>query len=117
VGCTSAFVAELWGVLQDLRIARDQGMQNILLQVDSEPVVKSIKEGKVGCMSRVPLVRAIIDLMKQLRPVYVIHNFIYMASLACDMEVDNMTYEEPPAPLHLISFDVKEIFTPRFITV
>ena len=40
VGCTTTFLAELWGVLQDLRIARDQGMQNILLQVDSESVVK-----------------------------------------------------------------------------
>ena len=40
VRCTITFVAELWGVLQGLRIARDQGMQNILLQVDSESVVK-----------------------------------------------------------------------------
>ncbi|KAG5106372.1 hypothetical protein JHK82_043342 [Glycine max] len=46
VRCTIAFVAELWGVLQGLRIARDQGMQNILLQVDSEFVVKS-KEAKL----------------------------------------------------------------------
>ncbi|KAG4954763.1 hypothetical protein JHK87_040357 [Glycine soja] len=47
VGCTSTFVVELWGVLQGLCIARDQGMQNILLQVDSEPDVKSIKEAKL----------------------------------------------------------------------
>ena len=67
MGCTSAFVAELWRVLQGLR------MQNILLQVDLESVVKSTEGGKVGCMSGAPLVRTITDLMKQLRSIYVIH--------------------------------------------
>ena len=56
VGCTSAFIAELWGVLQGLRIARDQGMKNILLQVDSEYVVKSIqKEAKLDACLEHPM--------------------------------------------------------------
>ncbi|RZB87410.1 hypothetical protein D0Y65_027161 [Glycine soja] len=59
-------VRDAWliGLSKDLCIARDQGVQNILLQVDLESVIRSIEEGKVGCMSGASLVQAITKLMK-----------------------------------------------------
>lgn len=35
VGITSAFVAELWGVHQGLQVARQKGIQSLILQIDS----------------------------------------------------------------------------------
>ncbi|MCI36758.1 ribonuclease H protein, partial [Trifolium medium] len=45
VGLCSAFVAELWGVVEGLRYAYRLGFKKIELNVDSEVVVRVLKNG------------------------------------------------------------------------
>jgi hypothetical protein len=46
VGRSSAFIAELWGVLEGLRYVRSLGFNKIELNIDSEVVVRVIKTGR-----------------------------------------------------------------------
>ncbi|PNX90804.1 ethylene responsive transcription factor 1b [Trifolium pratense] len=43
VGMCNAFVAELWGVLEGLRLVRRLGFNKVELNIDSQAVVQAIK--------------------------------------------------------------------------
>ncbi|GAU10806.1 hypothetical protein TSUD_425900, partial [Trifolium subterraneum] len=47
VGLCSAFVAELWGVLEGLRCVQRLGFSNVELNIDSEVVVQVMRERRV----------------------------------------------------------------------
>jgi len=48
LGCCSAYIAELWGVFEGLKIASSCGIQKLDLHVDSSAVVSTITSTKGG---------------------------------------------------------------------
>ncbi|KAK2365373.1 Polynucleotidyl transferase, ribonuclease H superfamily protein [Trifolium repens] len=48
LGTASAYMAELWGLHEGLLLARSCCVQQLEIQLDSNVVVCSLKEGKIG---------------------------------------------------------------------
>jgi ribonuclease HI len=48
VGVCSAFVAELWGVLEGLKYVRSRGFRKVELNIDSLTVVQVLKSGRLS---------------------------------------------------------------------
>jgi ribonuclease HI len=44
----SAYIAELWGVFEGLRLARERGISKIKVQVDSRVVVQTLNSSNFG---------------------------------------------------------------------
>ncbi|KAG5033073.1 hypothetical protein JHK85_017055 [Glycine max] len=65
IGICYAFVAELWGVYEGLKLAFIEGCSCLEVQVDSKAVVASIKGGKQGCVMGVRLIVGIRQLLAQ----------------------------------------------------
>jgi hypothetical protein len=63
VGLCSAFVAELWGVVEGLRYAYHLGFRQIELNIDSVAVVQAIKSGKSKSMMGNSLLKQIKRLL------------------------------------------------------
>ncbi|MCH94217.1 ribonuclease H protein, partial [Trifolium medium] len=63
IGKSSAFVAEMWGVVEGLRLAKRMGFRKVELNVDSETVVNAIRSGKLCSSVGVALAKEIRRLM------------------------------------------------------
>ncbi|GAU50328.1 hypothetical protein TSUD_290640 [Trifolium subterraneum] len=48
LGICSAYLAELWGVLDGLRLARERGITKLKVQVDSRVVVQTLNSSNIG---------------------------------------------------------------------
>ncbi|CAJ2661468.1 unnamed protein product [Trifolium pratense] len=63
IGICSAYVAELWGVLECLKLARLRGVTKIELHVDSHVVVKTLQSRSVGSPDARILVQSIMKML------------------------------------------------------
>ncbi|KAL4330206.1 hypothetical protein AHAS_Ahas13G0376900 [Arachis hypogaea] len=64
IGNCSAFIAELWGVVQGLNLARRLGMKKIMVECDSEGVVKLLNGERKLERHHNSLIRMISELKK-----------------------------------------------------
>ncbi|CAJ2650297.1 unnamed protein product [Trifolium pratense] len=63
VGLCSAFIAELWGVVEGLRYAHQLGFRKVELNIDSEAVVRVLKDGTSNSMAGNSLLKHIRNLL------------------------------------------------------
>lgn len=125
LGTCSAYIAELWGVLDGLLIARDRGFSKIDVQVDSMIVMNQLSNSGPVSVSGAALVNRIRALLSLYWEVRFSHCYREanscadaMASIGCNQEVILCLYEFPPAivsPLWLADFI--GVSTPRVISV
>ncbi|GAU16889.1 hypothetical protein TSUD_368390 [Trifolium subterraneum] len=94
-GICSAYLAELWGVLDGLRLAPEGGITKLKVQVDSRVVVQSLNSPNIG--------NACADAL---------------ANMGCDHGPGLRVYDQCPSSLSsLLLMDVMEISTSRVISV
>ncbi|GAU17428.1 hypothetical protein TSUD_233050 [Trifolium subterraneum] len=121
----SAFVAELWGVLEGLRCARRLGFMYVEMEIDSAAVVKALKDRCVKSPMGAALAKQVWQLLDMEWNIEILH--IYreankcadaMANLGCSLGYDVILYADCPLPLReMLAFDNMGISTPRFISV
>ncbi|MCH87362.1 ribonuclease H protein [Trifolium medium] len=96
----SAYVAELWGVFEGLKIARARGFRKIELQVDSQVVVNTLATDRSGSSDGWTLVHNIKRLLELDWEVSILHeaNSVAdaLANLACLSDGDMVVYESCP---------------------
>jgi ribonuclease HI len=76
LGDTTAYMAELWGIYEGLRMARRRGVEKLELRSDSQVIVRSLQEDNNGSsIMGCALMKRIRDLLKGSWDVKVIHVF------------------------------------------
>jgi ribonuclease HI len=121
----SAYLTELWGVIDGLRLARDRGITKLKVQVDSRVVVQTLNSSNTGSVVGWRLIREIRQLLALDWEIRICH--IYreanacadaLANMGCDQGLGLRVYEQCPASLSsLLLMDVMGIATPRVISV
>ncbi|KAK2379785.1 Polynucleotidyl transferase, ribonuclease H superfamily protein [Trifolium repens] len=125
LGICSAYVAELWGVLEGLRYARNLGFTRIELNVDSSVVDHVLRRQGNNSPTGSALINQIRRLMDLDWEVVVKHSYReankcadVLANIGCTLDSHIMYYESCPSECHLVwSADVLGIATPRLIPV
>lgn len=94
-----AFVAELWGLHEELKLAFSKGISCLEVHVDSKSMVDSIKGGKNGCVVGLRLIKGIQQLLAQEWTIKLVSIFKEankcvdaIANEACEMEEDLMIF-------------------------
>ncbi|MCH99988.1 ribonuclease H protein, partial [Trifolium medium] len=103
LGPCSAFVAELWGILEGITIAKDRNIMRIEVQVDSKAVLQYLTSPKNGSIRGRRLVRKIRELIEQgievqFKHVYREANRVadWLANLGCNLANGSTLFEFPP---------------------
>jgi ribonuclease HI len=125
IGDCSAFVAELWGVLEGLRYVRRMGYTAVELNVDCVSVEKTIKEGVTDSRLGRALVNKIRRLLEMDWNVVVSHSYREanrcadaLANIACSLDYNLKIYESCPTQIrHLLLADIMGIATSRLISM
>jgi ribonuclease HI len=81
IGLCSAFIAELWGVFEGLKLAYMLGFKNVELEVDSDAVVGVIKRGCTMSYAGSTLLKRICQLLEKDWSVEISH--IYREANKC----------------------------------
>jgi len=123
LGVCSAYVAELWGVLEGLKMARERGFHKVELDVDSKVVVSNLVDGKGGPVTGLSLLTNIISLLELNWEVRICHTFREansfadaLANLACDGGSSLIIYEQCHVHMRLCFLaDYVGVATPRLI--
>lgn len=93
IGATNSFLAELWGLREGLRLARNQGFTNITVEMDSVAVVQVLTRDEGTPMISNGLVADCKLLMSQFRNVKITH--IYREGNTCPDFLANMGQNAP----------------------
>ncbi|CAJ2673373.1 unnamed protein product [Trifolium pratense] len=125
VGVGSAFVAELWGVLEGLKYAKRKGYRKIDLNIDSVAVMKVIKSGKTNSSLGTSLVKSIKKLLDEDWEVKISHSYREanrsadaLTSMGCTLNYNIVYFETCSINIReLIHADVLGISTPRLISL
>ncbi|KAK5818499.1 uncharacterized protein LOC108477987 [Gossypium arboreum] len=119
LGTCSIFEAELWGILDGLKLIQRRGHNNVIIHSDSLEVVKAIHEcGSKGSTSA--MIRRIHRILSQesqwiLRHISRENNYYadYLAKLAFEREEDLHLFESPPDEvLDSLKSDKERLFAP-----
>jgi ribonuclease HI len=125
IGLCSAFVAELWGVLEGLRCVRRLGFLKVELNIDSLAVVQVVKERRVNSTLGITLARQIWKLLDLEWTVEISHTYREankcadaLANVGCTLDYDLVFFEDCPAVIsETFTHDRLGISTPRLICV
>jgi ribonuclease HI len=125
VGVCSAFVAELWGVLEGLQYARRLRFMAVELNIDSVTVVQVIKTGKLSSPIGLPLVKQIRRYLELDWEVMIVHAYResnncadVLANIGCTLDREIIFYDFcPPQVRDSLVADELGITTPRLISV
>jgi ribonuclease HI len=125
LGTCSAFVAELWGILEGMKLAKDRNIQRLEVQVDSKAVLQCVSSSKNGSIRGRRLVRKIREIMAQDIEVHFQHVYReankvadWLANLGCNLANGTTLFEYPPREVQsLVDDDVLEVSTSRIIRV
>ncbi|CAJ2630505.1 uncharacterized protein LOC123911572 [Trifolium pratense] len=98
VGNATAYIAELWGVYEGLKLARRRGFERVELRIDSMVVVRSIQGQKVGSVAADKVADA-------------------LATMGCSLK-ETRVLEEPSFDLEQLCLaDVLGVSTPHVISM
>jgi ribonuclease HI len=125
LGPCSAFVAELWGIFEGMKLAKSRNIPRLEVQVDSTAVLQCLSSANNGSIRGRRLVRKIQGLMEQdievqFKHVYREANKVadWLANLGCTLANGSIFYEFPPREVQaLVDDDVSEVSTSRMIRV
>jgi L1 cell adhesion molecule like protein len=125
LGSCNAYLAELWGVLDGLKLAYDRGFKKIALHIDSYVVVQTLQSDKDGSVVGWRVIHEIKRLLAMEWEVRICHSYREantcadaLANLGCDHEPGMRVYEQCPAWLSsLLLADAMGITTPRVISL
>jgi ribonuclease HI len=73
LGDTTAYMAELWGIYEGLKIANQRGVTRLELRTDSRVIAPSLQERKNGSIMGCTLMKKIRNLLDHLWEVHIIH--------------------------------------------
>jgi ribonuclease HI len=110
LGKCSAYVAELWGVLEGLQYAWQLGYRKLEINVDSIVVVQVLKKGGTCSAMGLALVKKIKRLIQLEWEIVISHSYREanfcadaLASMGCLLDGNTMYFEECPSQMnHLI---------------
>jgi ribonuclease HI len=125
VGRCSAFIAELWGILEGLRYVKSMGFTKIELNIDSEAVVRVVQTGRSQSTAGGVLVEQISKMMSLDWEVEVRHTYREankcadaLANYGCMSRVDIQFFTCCPDFIkELFVADSLGISTPRLISL
>lgn len=125
MGSCSAFVAELWGVMEDLNLARAKGYRNVVLNLDLDIVVRILQGHALANTSGASLIMRIKKLLTIDWNVCVSHIFReankcadVLANLGCEVGSHLVIFERLPVQLaQVLLADVMGVSTPRLVHV
>jgi ribonuclease HI len=123
VGNCSAFIAELWGVLEGLCLAHRMGFPNVELSVDSQAVVQVLKAGKVYSKHGMAILKKIRDMLALDWIVEISHEYREankcadaLANIGCSLDRDMVFFVECPLEIrHILLDDELGHSSPRLI--
>jgi hypothetical protein len=64
-GDTTAYMAELWSIYEELRLAQRRGVMRLELQTDSQVIAQSLNDSTSGCIRGCALVKRIRSLQNE----------------------------------------------------
>ncbi|PNX58030.1 ribonuclease H [Trifolium pratense] len=125
VGLCSAFIAELWGVLEGLRYVHRLGFKKVELNIDSEAVVRVIQNRRSNSSMGSSVMKQIwrfmeMDWIIEISHVYREANKCAdaMANIGCCLDYEVVYYNACPSQLaETYAADLLGITTPRFISL
>ncbi|PNX95557.1 ribonuclease H [Trifolium pratense] len=123
VGQCSAFVAELWGVLEGLLLAKRLGFSTVELSIDSKAVVHVVISGRTQGADGYAIVKKIRRLLKMDWNVKILHEYREankcadaLANIGCNLDHEVIFYEACPMEIgYILLADQLGISTPRLI--
>ncbi|GAU11214.1 hypothetical protein TSUD_342040 [Trifolium subterraneum] len=125
LGRCNAYLAELWGVYEGLRLAWNYGATKLKLQVDSSVVAYTLNGSNAGSVIGWRLIEEIRRLLALEWEVKVCHSYREanacadaLANMGCEHGLGLRMYDQcPPRLSSLLLADVMGITTPRIIAV
>lgn len=85
LGSSTSVMAELWGLVLGLRLARDVGISSLRIEMDSRVVVNMIILRRSQCLMFQPLLEEALDLVDDARWVCSIHHIYREANYCADI--------------------------------
>ncbi|GAU38338.1 hypothetical protein TSUD_61990 [Trifolium subterraneum] len=125
VGICSVFVAESWGVFEGLSYVHRLGFRKVVLHIDSEVVVRVIKNGSSDSSAGSSLLTQIWRLLEMDWIVEVSHTYREanncadaLANLGCSLDYDTVIFNDfPPQIRNIFDTDLMGISSPRLISL
>ncbi|KAK2430741.1 Polynucleotidyl transferase, ribonuclease H superfamily protein [Trifolium repens] len=123
IGLCSAFVAELWGVFEGLKLAQIKGFEKVEICVDSQAVINGIRKGDGGNAMGFRLVQRIRQMLELNWEVSISYNYREanrcadgLANLAFTLLEEIEYYDVCPDLIKsLYDDDVSGVTTPRLV--
>ncbi|GAU38532.1 hypothetical protein TSUD_320040 [Trifolium subterraneum] len=123
VGNCSAFVAELWRVLEGLCLAQRMGFFNVELSIDSQAVVQVLKVGKVHSIHGMAILKRIRGMLVLNWVVEISHEYREankcpdaLANIGCPLDREVVFYEDCPFEIgHILLDDELGHSSPKLI--
>jgi ribonuclease HI len=125
LGDTTAYMAELWGVFEGLKLAKRRGVTKLDLRIDSEVIVKSLQARKNGSAMGCTLMKKIYKVLEDFQEVRITHVFReanrcadMLANMGCS-NIDNILYfEYPPVEvMQIVDDDYRGVSFPRLVSL
>jgi ribonuclease HI len=125
LGDTTAYMAELWGVFEGLKLAKRRGVTKLDLRIDSEVIVKSLQARKNGSTMGCTLMKKIYKVLEDFQEVRITHVFReanrcadMLANMGCS-NIDNILYfEYPPVEvMQIVDDDYRGVSFPRLVSM
>ncbi|PNX92395.1 ribonuclease H [Trifolium pratense] len=120
VGNCSAFVAELWGVLEGLLLAKRLGFSNVELSIDSHVVVHVVSSGRHQGDGGYSIIKKIRRLLRLDWNIKISHEYreLNKCAVGCKLDHDVIFYEACPTKIRdILLVDEQGITSPRLIVV
>ncbi|KAK2417534.1 Polynucleotidyl transferase, ribonuclease H superfamily protein [Trifolium repens] len=120
LGDTTAYIAELWGIYEGLRLAQRRGVTRLEMQIDSQVIAQTLKDNTNGSGMGCALIKRIRSLLDGQWEVKIMH--IYREANRCADMLANMGsegvseiefFERPPSRvLQIVEDDVRSVSYP-----
>jgi ribonuclease HI len=125
IGRGEAYTAELWGVLEGIRLARRLKFTRMEVRVDSVEVVEDIMHNRASKGCGKALIRSISELLKEDWEVSITHSFREANNLADALANYSFSTKDkfciyqdcPDYCKHLLDADEKGVTTPRSVSL
>nr|XP_023916422.1 uncharacterized protein LOC112028020 [Quercus suber] len=122
LGNTSSFVAELWALRDGLTMAKELGVNNLLVEMDALSVVLLLNNNTVNMVME-PLLTDCRNLLQSFPNKRVIHTFReanqcadVLARLGANFDPSFVGFENPPPVVaSLLAFDLSDMYCNRLI--